>query len=118
MLLPYALGRPALFALAPEAAHDLTLATLARLQNTPAQCLWAETRVDDPVTLAGLRFPNRVGLAAGLDKNGRCIDGFGAMGFGFVEVGTVTPRPQPGNPKPRMFRLPAAEALILSLIHI
>ena len=112
MLLPYALGRPALFALAPEAAHDLTLATLARLQNTPAQCLWAETRVDDPVTLAGLRFPNRVGLAAGLDKNGRCIDGFGAMGFGFVEVGTVTPRPQPGNPKPRMFRLPAAEALI------
>jgi dihydroorotate dehydrogenase len=68
--------------------------------------------VDDPVTLAGLRFPNRVGLAAGLDKNARCIDGFGAMGFGFVEVGTVTPLPQPGNPKPRMFRLPQANALI------
>jgi dihydroorotate dehydrogenase len=68
--------------------------------------------VDDPVQLAGLRFPNRVGLAAGLDKNARCIDGLGAMGFGFVEVGTVTPKPQPGNPKPRMFRLPQANALI------
>ena len=66
----------------------------------------------DPVTVAGLRFPNRIGLAAGLDKNGRAIDGFGAMGFGFVEVGTVTPKAQPGNPKPRMFRLPSAEALI------
>jgi dihydroorotate dehydrogenase len=68
--------------------------------------------VPDPIELAGLRFPNRVGLAAGLDKNARCIDGLGAMGFGFVEVGTVTPRPQPGNPKPRMFRLPQANALI------
>ena len=66
----------------------------------------------DPIELAGLKFPNRVGLAAGLDKNARCIDGLGAMGFGFVEVGTVTPRPQPGNPKPRMFRLPQAKALI------
>ena len=65
-----------------------------------------------PVTLAGLTFPNRVGLAAGLDKNARCIDGLGAMGFGFVEVGTVTPKAQPGNPKPRMFRLPQANALI------
>jgi dihydroorotate dehydrogenase len=68
--------------------------------------------VADPVTVAGLRFPNRVGLAAGLDKNGRCIDGLGAMGFGFIEVGTVTPRAQPGNDKPRMFRLPARQALI------
>ncbi len=66
----------------------------------------------DPVTVAGLVFPNRVGLAAGLDKNGRCIDGLGAMGFGFIEVGTVTPLGQPGNPKPRMFRLPQADALI------
>ena len=65
-----------------------------------------------PGELAGLKFPNRVGLAAGLDKNGRCIDGLGAMGFGFIEVGTVTPKAQPGNPKPRMFRLPQAEALI------
>jgi dihydroorotate dehydrogenase len=111
-MIPYALGRPLLFGLDPEAAHDLTLASIARLQNTPAQCLWAQARVDDPVTVAGLRFPNRVGLAAGLDKNGRCIDGLGAMGFGFIEVGTVTPRPQTGNPKPRMFRLPGAEALI------
>jgi dihydroorotate dehydrogenase len=64
------------------------------------------------VTLAGLEFPNRIGLAAGLDKNGRCIDGLGDMGFGFIEVGTVTPEAQPGNPKPRMFRLPQAQALI------
>jgi dihydroorotate dehydrogenase len=68
--------------------------------------------VDDAITLAGLTFPNRVGMAAGLDKNARAIDGLGAMGFGFVEVGTVTPLAQPGNPKPRMFRLPAANALI------
>jgi dihydroorotate dehydrogenase len=110
-LLP-ALSRTALFSLDAETAHELTIDTLARLQNTPAQCLWAQKRVDDPVTVAGLRFPNRIGLAAGLDKNGRAIDGFGAMGFGFVEVGTVTPKAQPGNPKPRMFRLPSAEALI------
>ena len=111
-LLPYALARPFLFGLDPEHAHELTLESLARLQNTPLQCLWAQRRVDDPVTLAGLRFPNRIGLAAGLDKNGRCIDGLAAMGFGFIEVGTVTPKGQPGNPKPRMFRLPEAHALI------
>ena len=111
-LLPYALARPFLFGLDPEAAHDLTLDSLARLQNTPAQWAWCQGRVDDPITLAGLRFPNRVGLAAGLDKNARCIDALGAMGFGFVEVGTVTPLGQPGNPKPRMFRLPQANALI------
>lgn len=111
-LVPYGLARPFLFGLDAEAAHELTLGSIARLQNTPAQCLWAQRRVDDPVTLAGLRFPNRVGLAAGLDKNGRCIDGLGAMGFGFIEVGTVTPKGQPGNPKPRMFRLPQADALI------
>jgi len=111
-LAPYALARPFLFGLDPERAHDLTLDAIATLQRSPAQCLWAQPRVDDPVTLAGLRFGNRVGLAAGLDKNGRCIDGLGAMGFGFVEVGTVTPLAQPGNPKPRMFRLPRAEALI------
>jgi len=108
----YALTRPFLFCLDPEKAHDLTMASLARLQNTPAQALWQQPRVDDPVLLAGLHFPNRVGLAAGLDKNGRCIDGLGAMGFGHIEVGTVTPKAQPGNPKPRMFRLPAKRALI------
>ena len=111
-LIPYALTRPFLFGLDPELAHELTLGSIARLQNTSAQCLWQQTRIDDPVTVAGLRFPNRVGLAAGLDKNGRCIDGLGAMGFGFIEVGTVTPRAQAGNPKPRMFRLPQADALI------
>jgi dihydroorotate dehydrogenase len=109
---PYALTRPFLFGLDPEHAHDLTLGAIGALQNTPAQCLWQQTRVDDPVTLAGLRFPNRVGLAAGLDKNGRCIDGLGAMGFGHIEVGTVTPKAQPGNPKPRMFRLVESRALI------
>ena len=111
-VVPYALARPFLFGLDAEAAHDLTLGAIARLQNTPAQCLWAQPRVEDPVTVAGLRFPNRVGLAAGLDKDGRCIDGLGAMGFGFIEVGTVTPQPQPGNPKPRIFRLPERQALI------
>ena len=111
-LVPYAFTRPFLFGLDAEHAHELTLGTIASLQNTPAQCLWAQARIDDPVTVAGLRFPNRIGLAAGLDKNGRCIDGFGAMGFGFIEVGTVTPQGQPGNPKPRMFRLPEANALI------
>jgi len=111
-LIPYALSRAMLFRLDPEAAHDLTIDMLARTQNTPLACTYSQPRVDDPVTLAGLRFPNRVGMAAGLDKNARCIDGLGAMGFGFVEVGTVTPLAQPGNPKPRMFRLPAANALI------
>ncbi len=111
-LLPYALARPFLFGLDPEHAHELTLGTLARLQNTPMRCAWQQRRVADPVTVAGLKFPNRVGLAAGLDKNGRCIDGLGAIGFGFIEVGTVTPQGQPGNPKPRMFRLPEASALI------
>jgi dihydroorotate dehydrogenase len=111
-LLPYGLARPFLFGLDPEAAHDLTLHSIARLQNSPLTCLYSERRVDDPFTLAGLRFPNRVGLAAGLDKNARCIDGLAAMGFGFVEVGTVTPLAQPGNAKPRMFRLPERRALI------
>jgi len=111
-LVPYPLARPFLFRLDPETAHDLTLDLLARGEGTPLQWAWREEAVSDPVHLAGLTFPNRVGLAAGLDKNARCIDALAAMGFGFVEVGTVTPRPQPGNPKPRMFRLPQAQALI------
>ena len=110
--IPYALTRPFLFGLDPERAHDMTMDAIATLQNTPAQCLWSQPRSADPVTVAGLKFPNRIGLAAGLDKNGRCIDGLGAMGFGFIEVGTVTPKGQPGNPRPRMFRLQQAEALI------
>ena len=111
-LIPYALTRPLLFSMDAEAAHDLTLSLLARGQGTPLQWAWRSEAVSDPLELAGLTFPNRVGMAAGLDKNARCIDALGAMGFGFVEVGTVTPRAQPGNPKPRMFRLPAAQALI------
>lgn len=111
-LIPYPLSRAVLFRMDPEAAHDFTIDLLARTQNTPLACAYGQTRVDDPVTVAGLRFPNRVGMAAGLDKNARCIDGLGVMGFGFVEVGTVTPLPQPGNPRPRMFRLPSANALI------
>jgi dihydroorotate dehydrogenase len=111
-LLPYSLARPFLFGLDAETAHELTMQSLARLQGTPLEWAYCNGMVHDPVELAGLKFPNRVGLAAGLDKNARCIDGLGAMGFGFVEVGTVTPKAQPGNPKPRMFRLPRANALI------
>lgn len=111
-LIPYALTRPFLFAMDAEAAHDLTMNLLARGQGTPLQWAWSSETISDPIELAGLTFPNRVGMAAGLDKNARCIDALGAMGFGFVEVGTVTPKAQPGNPKPRMFRLPEARALI------
>ncbi len=115
MLLPsslYGLARPFLFGLDAEHAHEITLNALDRTQNTPFARLYGTPRVDDPITLAGLHFPNRVGLAAGLDKNARCIDAFSAMGFGFIEVGTVTPKPQPGNAKPRIFRLPERDALI------
>nr|WP_295939021.1 quinone-dependent dihydroorotate dehydrogenase [uncultured Acidovorax sp.] len=111
-LIPYAITRPFLFGMDAEVAHELTMDMLARGQRTPLQWAWCNETVNDPITLAGLQFPNRVGMAAGLDKNARCIDALGAMGFGFVEVGTVTPKAQPGNPKPRMFRLPEARALI------
>ncbi len=111
-LIPYALARPLLFGLDAETAHELTLHALDRTQRTPLAWAYCAKMVQDPVQLAGLRFPNRVGLAAGLDKNARCIDALGSMGFGFVEVGTVTPMAQPGNAKPRMFRLPQAQALI------
>ncbi len=111
-LVPYALARRFLFSLDPETAHELTLHALAGTQGTPFQLAYKMSRVEDPINLAGLTFPNRVGLAAGLDKNARCIDALAAIGFGFVEVGTVTPLPQSGNPKPRMFRLPQQQALI------
>lgn len=111
-LVPYALARRFLFGLDPETAHELTLHALAGTQGTPLQLAYGSRRVEDPIKLAGLIFPNRVGLAAGLDKNARCIDALGAIGFGFVEVGTVTPLAQSGNPKPRMFRLPQQRALI------
>jgi len=107
----YGLAREALFALDPEHAHDLTIGAFARFPRL-ATAPFRGTVKNDPVELLGLRFRNRVGLAAGLDKNGDCIEAWDRLGFGFVEVGTVTPRPQPGNPKPRMFRLPQHQALI------
>ena len=107
----YALARTALFALDPEVAHHLALHSLAKLQTLHLSRLLG-SRIHAPQEVMGLRFDNPVGLAAGLDKNGEYIDALAAMGFGFIEVGTVTPRPQPGNPKPRMFRLTEHEALI------
>mgnify|MGYP001041984580 CR=1 FL=1 len=103
--------RPALFQLDPETAHNLTLTTLRAM---PAALIRAALPAvpDDPRQVMGLTFPNPVGLAAGLDKNGECLDAWAAMGFGFIEVGTVTPRAQPGNSKPRLFRLPEANAII------
>jgi dihydroorotate dehydrogenase len=108
----YPLTRPLLFAMDPEVAHERLLDMIASTQHHWGRVAYAQQRVEDPVTLAGLRLPNRVGLAAGLDKNARCIDGLGAMGFGFVEVGTVTPKGQAGNPKPRIFRLPQVDGII------
>ncbi|MEQ8798738.1 MAG: quinone-dependent dihydroorotate dehydrogenase [Salinisphaeraceae bacterium] len=107
----YRLARSALFALDPEKAHALTLTSLARTASLNAQ-LFGRRVPASPRRVMGLDFPNPVGLAAGLDKDGRCVDGLGALGFGFLEIGTVTPRPQPGNPRPRVFRLPGAGALI------
>lgn len=107
----YSLLRPLLFDLDPETAHTLTLASLRALPPRLIKALLPAV-ADDPRPVMGLTFPNPVGLAAGLDKNGECLDAWAAMGFGFIEVGTVTPRPQPGNPKPRMFRLPEARAII------
>ena len=108
----YSLARPFLFGMDPEAAHALALASLKLIERTGMASILADTGPARSVRLMGLEFPNALGLAAGLDKNGEYIDALAAMGFGFIEIGTVTPRPQPGNPKPRMFRLPEAQALI------
>jgi dihydroorotate dehydrogenase len=104
--------RPLLFALDAETAHRLTLYALGVAHRSNLGRFVATPPEDLPLTAFGVRFPNPVGLAAGLDKNAAHIDELGALGFGFIEVGTVTPRPQPGNPKPRMFRLPRYEAII------
>jgi dihydroorotate dehydrogenase len=104
--------RPLLFSLPPETAHRITLQALDIAAAAGLTGIFTQPAVTSPVTVMGISFPNRVGLAAGLDKNAAHIDGLAALGFGFIEVGTVTPRPQPGNPRPRMFRLPAAQALI------
>ena len=108
----YEFIQKALLKCEPENSHDFTIKWLHRTQRTPLSALYTEKTEDKPVTVAGITFRNPVGLAAGLDKNGECIDAFAAMGFGFIEVGTVTPRPQPGNPKPRLFRLPENHAII------
>jgi dihydroorotate dehydrogenase len=110
----YGLARPLLFAIDPERVHDLTLEGLQRAYDLGATrlCPVAAPPAEKSVRIMGLEFPNPVGLAAGLDKNGAHIDALGSLGFGFVEVGTVTPHAQPGNPRPRMFRLPQAQALI------
>ena len=108
----YSLLRPLLFRLDPETAHHLTLGGLKTAHALGLSGLVARRPADDPRTLMGLTFPNPVGLAAGLDKNGECIAGLAALGFGFIEIGTVTPLPQPGNPRPRLFRLPQAQGII------
>lgn len=108
----YSLVRPLLFALPPEAAHAVTLGALDLLHRLRLDRLAFGSRVDAPVEAMGLTFPNRVGLAAGLDKNGDHVESLAALGFGFLELGTVTPAPQPGNPKPRLFRLAASRALV------
>ena len=108
----YPLLRPLLFALDPETAHQVTLTLLKAVHCAGIDSLVYPKTFDRPVEIMGLTFKNPVGLAAGLDKNGDYIDALAALGFGFIEIGTVTPRPQPGNPKPRLFRLPEHQAII------
>ncbi|MGB8856551.1 MAG: quinone-dependent dihydroorotate dehydrogenase [Burkholderiales bacterium] len=108
----YSLLRPLLFCLDAETAHDLSLNALKRIERLGLAGLYSNRIAAKPVQVMGLSFPNRVGLAAGLDKNGDYIDALAAMGFGHLEIGTVTPHPQPGNPQPRMFRLAEANAII------
>lgn len=108
----YSLARPFLFSLDAERAHGLGLSALDLAYRTGTTPLLAARIAPMPSTVFGLTFPNPVGLAAGLDKNGEHIDALFALGFGFVEIGTITPRPQAGNPQPRLFRLPEHNAII------
>ncbi len=108
----YSAIRKILFQFDPETIHELTIKGLKSTGATPLNFAYKQQVPSKPVQVMGIYFPNPCGLAAGLDKNGECIRAFDAMGFGFVEVGTVTPRPQPGNDKPRIFRLPEANAVI------
>ena len=108
----YALAKPFLFQLDAENAHDLTLKSLKLAEKTGLLALLPKPQPCQAKTVMGLTFPNPVGLAAGLDKNGMVIDGMAALGFGFLEIGTITPRAQPGNPKPRLFRVKQAEGII------
>ncbi len=108
----YALARALLFALSAEAAHRLTLAGLRAAHRVGLLRVRGVAQPAPPLELMGLSFANRIGLAAGFDKNAACVDAMGALGFGFIEVGTLTPKGQPGNPKPRVFRLPKVRAVI------
>ncbi len=108
----YSLIKPLLFQLDAEFTHDITLKTLKFAEKSGVLNCYPKALVCAPREVMGLTFPNAVGLAAGLDKNGAVIDGFSKLGFGFIEVGTVTPRPQPGNPRPRLFRVPEASGII------
>ncbi|HAS6189034.1 quinone-dependent dihydroorotate dehydrogenase [Vibrio vulnificus] len=108
----YRLARAGFFQLDAEKAHDLAIQNFKRFTGTPIDLFYRQQLPNRPVECMGLTFRNPVGLAAGLDKNGECIEAFDAMGFGFVEVGTVTPRAQSGNDKPRLFRLVGAEGII------
>lgn len=108
----YSLLRRALFLLDAEQSHNLSLGAIESLKGTPLHRCISQALVDDPYELMGLKFSNRVGLAAGLDKNGDYIQGLSQLGFGFLEIGTITPQPQAGNPKPRLFRIPKESAII------
>jgi dihydroorotate dehydrogenase len=108
----YSVLRPLIFRLDPEVAHHVSLSGLALAARLGPLNPMKQSPLGAEREVMGLRFPSPVGLAAGLDKDGVCIDGLAALGFGFIEIGTVTPKPQPGNPRPRLFRLPEAEAII------
>jgi dihydroorotate dehydrogenase len=108
----YSLAQKFMFQMDAEQAHDLAIKSLKFTANSPLACGYSQALQSSPVNCMGITFPNPVGLAAGLDKDGEAIDAFHAMGFGFVEVGTVTPKPQAGNDKPRLFRLTKAKAII------
>jgi dihydroorotate dehydrogenase len=112
LAVPYSFIRPALFCLEAEQAHHLTLSALKLGQRLGLLTPKPNRGETGTCSVMGLNFPNKVGLAAGLDKNGAYIDALAALGFGFIEIGTVTPRPQAGNPKPRLFRLPEHQAII------
>lgn len=108
----YPLIRKFFFSLDAENAHGIGMSGVSLLSSTGLGCVLAKSVPACPVEVMGLKFPNPIGLAAGLDKNGDHIDGLAALGFGFLEIGTITPRPQPGNPRPRLFRIPEKQAII------
>ncbi len=108
----YSLAKPLLFQFDAEAAHDFSLKSLKYAEKSGILSLYPALPVCEPRKVMGITFPNAVGLAAGLDKNGAVIDAMAALGFGFIEIGTVTPRPQPGNPKPRLFRVKEAQGIV------